>query len=88
MGILGHSSIGSFGFLTNPSIRYYSYNRKSLILNDYKQYIFNLIKIEQTQINEWLLSYRISFMISSTKRTDIKKSCKTSLFNKKQFFLS
>jgi hypothetical protein len=60
MGILGHPSISPLNFYTDPSIRYYSYNRKSLILNDYEQYILNLIQTEQTQIDEWILSYRFS----------------------------
>jgi hypothetical protein len=60
MGILGHPSISPLDIVSDPSIRYYSYNRKSLILNDYEQYILNLIKAEQTQGDEWVLSYRFS----------------------------
>jgi hypothetical protein len=60
MGILGHSSISPLHYYTDPSIRYYSYNKKSLILNDYEQYILNLIQTEQTQIDQWILSYRFS----------------------------
>ena len=55
MGILGHSSISPSDYKTQPSFRYYSYNRQSLILTDYEQYSLNLRQTEQTQIDQWLL---------------------------------
>lgn len=60
MGILANPSISPLDFLAEPSIRYYSYDRKSLILYDYDQYILNLIETERTQIDRWILSYRFS----------------------------
>lgn len=67
MGILAHPSITPRDFYSEPSIRYYSYNRKSLILNDYEQYILNLIKTERTKIDEWILSYRFSSWYHQTE---------------------
>ena len=60
MGILGHPSINPMSYLTQPSIRKYSYNRKSLILKDYEQYSLNIIESEHTQKDYWKLSYRFS----------------------------
>ncbi len=94
MGILGHSSISPLDFLTDPSIRYYSYNRKSLILNDYEQYILNLMKTEQTQHDEWLLSYRFSSWYHQPKELTTKTLLKiiylikTNSFYRKRFLLT
>ncbi|CAF4253027.1 unnamed protein product [Rotaria socialis] len=57
-------------FVLEPSICYYSYNRKSFALIDYEQYALNLIKTEQTQIDRWSLSYQFFIMASSTKNVD------------------
>jgi hypothetical protein len=88
MGILGHPSITPLDFLTEPSIRYYSYNRKTLILNDYEQYTLNLIKTEQTQIDEWLLSYRFSSWYYQPKELTSKNLLKlVHLIRNNPFFL-
>ena len=60
MGILTHPSISPLDFFTDPSIRHYTYDRKSLTLIDYDQYILNLIEAERTQTDEWTLAYRFS----------------------------
>jgi hypothetical protein len=60
MGILAHSSISPFLRLSKPSIRKYSYNKKSVMLTDYEQYSLNMIEAERTQKEEWSLSYRFS----------------------------
>jgi hypothetical protein len=67
MGILGHPSISPIGYLSQPSIRKYSYNRKSLILTDYEQYSLNIIEAERTQKDQWTLSYRFSSWYYQTK---------------------
>jgi len=94
MGILGHSSISPLDFQTDPSIRYYSYNRKSLILNDYEQYTLNLMKTGQTQRDEWLLSYRFSSWYHQTNELTSKTLLKivylikTNSFYRKRFILT
>jgi hypothetical protein len=94
MGILSHPSISPLDFLAEPSIRYYSYNRKSLILNDYEQYILNLIKTEQTQHDEWLLSYRFSSWydqpkeLTSNNLLNLIHLIKTNSFYRKRFLLT
>lgn len=60
MGIISHPSISPLDFFSDPSIRHYTYDRKSLILIDYDQYILNLIEAERTQIDQWTLAYRFS----------------------------
>ena len=60
VGILGHPSISPIGYLSQPSIRKYSYNRKLLILTDYEQYTMNLIEAGRTNKDEWKFSYRFS----------------------------
>jgi hypothetical protein len=94
MGILAHPSISPLDFLTDPSIRHYSYNRKSLILNDYEQYILNLVTTEQTQRDEWLLSYRFSSWYHQPKELTPKNLLKlihlikTNSFYLKRFILT
>jgi hypothetical protein len=94
MGILGHSSISPLDFPGDPSIRYYSYNRKSLILNDYEQYILNLMKTEQTQHDEWLLSYRFSSWydqpkeLTSNNLLNLIHLIKNNSFYRKRFLLT
>ena len=67
MGILGHPSISPIGSLTKPSIRKYSYNRKSLMLTDYEQYSLNIIEADRTQKDQWTLSYRFSSWYHQSK---------------------
>jgi hypothetical protein len=67
MGILGHPSISPIGYLSQPSIRKYSYNKKSLVLNDYEQYSLNIIESERTQKDLWKFSYRFSSYYHQTK---------------------
>jgi hypothetical protein len=67
MGILGHPSISPIGYLSQPSIRHYSYNRQTLKLTDYEQYSLNLIEAERTQDDKWPLSYRFSSWFHHSK---------------------
>lgn len=60
MGILGHPSISPLDLFAEPSIRHYTYNRESLVLYDYNQYILNLIETERTNMDRCILSYRFS----------------------------
>ncbi|CAF3918527.1 unnamed protein product [Rotaria sordida] len=60
MGVIGHPPISPIGYLSQPSIRKYSYDRKSLILTDYEQYSLNVIEAERTQKDQWTLAYRFS----------------------------
>ena len=67
MGILGHSAISPISSLNQPSIRHYSYNRRSLVLTDYEQYVLDLHEAELTQRDLWKLSYRFSSWYHQSK---------------------
>ncbi|CAF4040933.1 unnamed protein product [Rotaria sp. Silwood2] len=72
MGIIGHPSISPIGYLSQPSIRKYSYDRKSLILTDYEQYSFNVHEAERTQKDVWTFSYRFSSWYHQSKELTSK----------------
>ena len=94
MGILGNPSISPLDFLAEPSIRYYSYDRKSLVLYDYDQYILNLIETERTQIDRWILSYRFSswfnqpLELTSTNLAKLVQQVRNDSFYLKKFLLT
>lgn len=67
LGIIGHPSISPIGYLSQPSIRKYSYNRKSFILTDYEQYSLNVKEAERTQKAQWKFSYRFSSWYHQSK---------------------
>ncbi|CAF3750258.1 unnamed protein product [Rotaria magnacalcarata] len=67
MGIIGHPPISPIGYLSQPSIRKYSYNRKSFTLKDYEQYSLNVNEAERTQKDRWALSYRFSSWYHQSK---------------------
>ncbi|CAF1272776.1 unnamed protein product [Adineta ricciae] len=60
MGILNHAAISPVGYLTQPSIRKYSYDKQRLVLTDYEQYSLNVLEAERTQNDHWSLTYRFS----------------------------
>jgi len=68
LGLLGHPPISPISYLSQPSIRKYSYNRQSLVLNDYEQYILNIIDAERTQTDKWTFSYRFSSWYHQSKQ--------------------
>ncbi|CAF4362627.1 unnamed protein product [Rotaria socialis] len=67
MGIIGHPSISPVGYLSQPSIRKYSYNRQTHTLKDYEQYSLNVNEAERTQKDRWALSYRFSSWYHQSK---------------------
>ena len=67
IGILNHPSISPIGYLSKPSIRKYTYNRKSLLLNDYEQYTLDITEAERTQKDQWTLSYHFSSWYHQSK---------------------
>jgi hypothetical protein len=88
LGILGHPSISPTGYLSQPSIRKYSYNKKSLILTDYEQYILNLIEAERTNKDQWKFSYRFSSWYHQTKEITSKSLFQlVQLIRKDSFYL-
>jgi len=88
MGILGHPPISPISYLSQPSIRKYLYNRKSLLLSDYEQYSLNLIEAERTQKDQWIFSYRFSSWYHQTKELTSKKLFHlVYLIRKKSFYL-
>jgi len=88
MGILGHSSVSAVGYLSLPSIRKYSYNKKSLILTDYEQYSLNIIEAELTQKDQWRLSYQFSSWYHQSKEITSKNLFQlVHLIRKKSFYL-
>lgn len=94
LGILGHPPISPIGYLSQPSIRKYSYNRKSLILNDYEQYILNIIDAERTQKDDWTFSYQFSSwyhqskQITSESLHQLINLIRTNTFYLKRFLLT
>lgn len=93
VGIIGHPSISPIGSLSQPSIRKYSYDRKSLVLIDYEQYSLNLLESERTQKDEWRFSYRFSSWYCQSKGITSKSLSKlvylirTNAFYLKRFLL-
>ena len=67
MGILGHPSISPISSLTHPSIRHYSYQRQTVLLNDYDQYALNLLDSDRTGNDQWELTYRFSSWYHQSK---------------------
>ncbi|CAF0876218.1 unnamed protein product [Rotaria sp. Silwood1] len=94
MGIIGHPSISPIGYLSQPSIRKYSYDRKSLILTDYEQYSLNLHAAERTQKDQWTFSYRFSSWYHQSKELTSKNLLqliyliRTNSFYLKRFLLT
>ena len=60
LGILSHPAISPISWLTNPSIRRYSYSRTSFDLIDYDQYALNLMETKQSNEARWKFTYRFS----------------------------
>ena len=88
MGMIGHASLSPFLYLSNPSIRKYSYNRKSILLNDFEQYSLNIMEAEQTNKDIWRLSYKFSSWYHQSKELTSKTiENVVSLIRKDSFYL-
>jgi hypothetical protein len=67
MGMLGHPSLSPLSYLAHPSIRKYSYDRKSIILTDFEQYALHINEVDRTNKDVWTLSYRFSSWYHQSK---------------------